>query len=88
MTIPGWLRGKKHAQQPESITVQAGDLTITISGEALDALLELAGREKLTLSDVLARAIAVEKAVADAKAEGRKVFIEPKGDRPTELVSA
>jgi hypothetical protein len=75
-------------KRESSVTVQANGRTITISGEALNALLDAVEREKLTLPEVLARAIALEKAVTDARAEGRKVFIEPKGDRPRELVGA
>jgi len=61
---------------------------ITISGEALGALLEVAHREKLSLPQVLAQSIALQKAVVDAKGEGRRVFIESKGDRPLELLGA
>lgn len=88
MTLPDWLKTRKQAPRSQSVTVEAGGETITVSGEALAALYELSQREGLTLAQVLARAIAVQKAVADAKAEGRRVIIESKGDGPRELVTA
>jgi len=88
MTLPDFFKGRKPQPKPTKVVVQAGGQTITISGEALDALFELAEREQLTVSQVLARAIAVQKAVTEAKAQGRRVVIEQRGDRPRELVTA
>jgi hypothetical protein len=89
VTLPDWLKHLVQTPKASSVVVvQAGGQTITVSGEALATLYELSQREGLTLAQVLARAIAVQKAVADANAEGRKVIIEPKGDGPRELVTA
>jgi hypothetical protein len=88
MTLRDRFRRREPMHRPSTLTVEAGPYTITVSGEALEALLDVARREGVTLEDVLARAIAVQKAVVDAKAQGRKVYIEPKGKAPRELVSA
>jgi hypothetical protein len=72
----------------ETIKIKAGDYEIDVSGEALEALIDLAERRHQTLGEVLAQAIAVQKAIADAKANGGKVIIEPRDDSPRELVLA
>lgn len=82
------LMRRETMPRPANVTIEAGEYTITVSGEALDALLDVAGRERLSLAEAIGRAIAVQKAVADAKVQGRKVYIEPKGDAPRELVTA
>lgn len=76
------------ASPTQTITVKAADYEIDVSGEALEALIDLADKRGLTLGEVLAQAIAVQKAIADANASGGKVIIEPRDDSPRELVLA
>jgi hypothetical protein len=71
-----------------TVAVKAGDQTIELSGEALDALMDLMESRQMTLGEVLAEAIALQKAITDERDRGGKVVVERKGEIPRELVVA
>ncbi len=64
MTHPIFKKiGRAHRPEISAVTVKAGDHTITISGEALAALVDLAERRVETLGQVLAEAIGVQRTI-------------------------
>lgn len=51
-------------------------LTVNLTEEIVDVLRELAQRDGTTMTEILRRAIAVQKYLADEQADGKKVIIE------------
>ncbi|GAB1516803.1 ribbon-helix-helix protein, CopG family [Actinophytocola sp. KF-1] len=51
-------------------------LTVNLSQEVVDILRDLADREGTTMTEVLRRAIAVQKYLADEQDEGKNILIE------------
>jgi hypothetical protein len=51
-------------------------LTVNLSEEVVDVLRDLAARNGTTMTEVLRRAIAVQKFLVDEQADGNKIVIE------------
>ena len=81
-------RAMAAASPTGTVVVKAGDQTIELSGQALDVLMELMESRNMTLGEVLAEAIAIQKAIADERDRGGRVVVERKGEIPRELVVA
>jgi len=62
-------------------------LTVNLSEEVVDILRDLARRDGTTMTEVLKRAIAVQKYLADEQANGKNIVIQdPDDDTVTRLV--
>lgn len=69
------------------VVAPAESVDLTISGDALDALVRIARDEGKTLSDVVRDAIALKERAAEARREGGRVLIERRG-KLREMVGA
>ena len=58
-------------------------VTVNLAPEVVDILKELAKRDNTTMTEVLKRAIAVQKFLSDQQAEGKHVIIEDPQEHTT-----
>lgn len=81
------LSTKKGARpaEPECLSVEIGDQTIVISGEVLAYVNRIAAREDISPQEVIGRALALQRAVVAAAAEGSRATIRRKNGTVLEL---
>jgi predicted transcriptional regulator len=72
---------------PSKTSGKQTKLTVNLSEEVVDVLRDIAAREGTTMTEVLRRAIAVQKFLVDEQAEGNRVVIEdPKNNTTRQLL--